>query len=176
MKKVIKFLLLVAVVAMTSSLFAQTNTMLDVVYCKNGSVIKGVIIEQIPNQSIKIQTSDGNIFVYSMEDVEKITKEQVAVKSNEKVSLSIIDSDEVIETKYTNKYKSVIVFGKARIIENKNEVYKNCVQMAKAICPHMDDNGIKEETERFINETAVVEITPEHITGKEGLEFYKLRK
>ena len=25
-------------------------------------------------------------------------------------------------------------------------------------------------------ETAVVEITPEHITGKEGLEFYKLRK
>ena len=91
-----------------------------------------------------------------------------AVKSNEKVSLSIIDSDEVIETKYTNKYKSVIVFGKARIIENKNEVYKNCVQM--------DDNGIKEETERFINETAVVEITPEHITGKEGLEFYKLRK
>ena len=48
--------------------------------------------------------------------------------------------------------------------------------MAKAICPHMDDNGIKEETERFINETAVVEITPMHITGKEGLEFYKLRK
>ena len=79
MKKVIKFLLLVAVVAMTSSLFAQTNTMLDVVYCKNGSVIKGVIIEQIPNQSIKIQTSDGNIFVYSMEDVQKITKEQADV-------------------------------------------------------------------------------------------------
>lgn len=99
-----------------------------------------------------------------------------AVKSNEKVSLSIIDSDEVIEKKYTNKYKSVIVFGKARIIENKNEVYKSCIQMAKAIYPHMDDNGIKEETERFINETAVVEITPEHITGKEGLEFYKLRK
>lgn len=92
MKKVIKFLLLVAVVAMTSSLFAQTNTMLDVVYCKNGSVIKGVIIEQIPNQSIKIQTSDGNIFVYSMEDVEKITKEQVAVKSNENTSIQDEDA------------------------------------------------------------------------------------
>lgn len=92
MKKVIKFLLLVAVVAMSSSLFAQTNTMLDVVYCKNGSVIKGVIIEQIPNQSIKIQTSDGNIFVYSMEDVEKITKEQVAVKSNENTSIQNEDA------------------------------------------------------------------------------------
>lgn len=94
MKKVIKFLLLVAVVAMTSSLFAQTNTMLDVVYCKNGSVIKGVIIEQIPNQSIKIQTSDGNIFVYSMEDVEKITKEQVAVKSNENTGLQTNDGNQ----------------------------------------------------------------------------------
>lgn len=92
MKKLIKFLLLVAVVAMSSSLFAQTNTMLDVVYCKNGSVIKGVIIEQIPNQSIKIQTSDGNIFVYSMEDVEKITKEQVAVKSNENTSIQNEDA------------------------------------------------------------------------------------
>ena len=92
MKKLIKFLLVVAVVAMSSSLFAQTNTMLDVVYCKNGSVIKGVIIEQIPNQSIKIQTSDGNIFVYSMEDVEKITKEQVAVKSNENTSIQNEDA------------------------------------------------------------------------------------
>lgn len=92
MKKVIKFLLVVAVVAMSSSLFAQTNTMLDVVYCKNGSVIKGVIIEQIPNQSIKIQTSDGNIFVYNMEDVEKITKEQVAVKSNENTSIQNEDA------------------------------------------------------------------------------------
>lgn len=92
MKKVIKFLLVVAVVAMSSSLFAQTNTMLDVVYCKNGSVIKGVIIEQIPNQSIKIQTSDGNIFVYNVEDVEKITKEQVAVKSNENTSIQNEDA------------------------------------------------------------------------------------
>lgn len=108
MKKVIKFLLLVAVVAMTSSLFAQTNTMLDVVYCKNGSVIKGVIIEQIPNQSIKIQTSDGNIFVYSMEDVEKITKEQVAVKSNENTSIqdedaSCFKGSQDAEIHYQNK-------------------------------------------------------------------------
>ena len=48
--------------------------------------------------------------------------------------------------------------------------------MTKIICPTANESGIKEEAERFINETAVVEITPEHITGKEGLEFYKLRK
>lgn len=47
----------------------------EVVYLKNGSIIRGMIIEQIPNVSLKIQTRDGNVFVYKMEEVEKITKE-----------------------------------------------------------------------------------------------------
>lgn len=47
------------------------------VYLKNGSVIRGVIIEQIPNVSIKIETADRNIFVYKMEEIEKITKERI---------------------------------------------------------------------------------------------------
>jgi len=38
--------------------------MVDVVYLKNGSVITGSIIEQIPNETIKIQTRDGSVFVY----------------------------------------------------------------------------------------------------------------
>ena len=32
---------------------------IDVVYLKDGSVIRGVIVEQIPNLSLKIQTRDG---------------------------------------------------------------------------------------------------------------------
>lgn len=49
----------------------------DVVYLKNGSIIRGLIIEQIPNVSLKIQTKDKSVFVYNMEDVEKMTKEPV---------------------------------------------------------------------------------------------------
>jgi len=49
----------------------------EVVYLKNGSVIKGIIIEQVPDVSIKIQTKDGNIFVYKMEEVDRITKEAI---------------------------------------------------------------------------------------------------
>lgn len=60
---------------------SQSNTKnenteyVDVVYLKNGSVIRGMVIEQTPNLSLKIQTKDGSIFVYKMEEVEKITKE-----------------------------------------------------------------------------------------------------
>ena len=55
---------------------AQTNYE-DVVYLKNGSVIHGMIIEQIPNESIKIRTADRNIFVFRIDEIEKMTKEEV---------------------------------------------------------------------------------------------------
>ena len=54
---------------------AQTNYE-DVVYLKNGSIIHGIIIEQIPNESLKIK-SGQNIFVYKISEVQKITKEEV---------------------------------------------------------------------------------------------------
>lgn len=54
---------------------AQTNYE-DVVYLKNGSVIHGVIIEQVPNVSIKIK-SGPNTFFYKMDEIEKFTKEEV---------------------------------------------------------------------------------------------------
>lgn len=55
---------------------AQAQSMVDVVYLKNGSIIRGMIIEQVPNESLKIKTRDGSVFVYAITDVEKITKEE----------------------------------------------------------------------------------------------------
>ena len=46
----------------TSIIYAQSNYQ-DVVYLKNGSIIRGVIIEQVPNKFIKIETADKNIFL-----------------------------------------------------------------------------------------------------------------
>jgi queuine/archaeosine tRNA-ribosyltransferase len=46
----------------------------DILYLKNGSVINGMIIELVPNKSIKIKKTDGDIIVYSFDDIEKIEK------------------------------------------------------------------------------------------------------
>lgn len=79
MKKMYYLITLTIVMVLSSiSLFAQN--MDDVLYLKNGSVIRGIIIEQVPNESLKIQTYDGNIFVYKMEEVLKITKESPIVQ------------------------------------------------------------------------------------------------
>ena len=69
-----KYLLLFLFVLIASASFGQSSYQ-DVVYLKNGSIIRGLIIEQIPNKSIKIETSNGNVFVYQMNEIEKITKE-----------------------------------------------------------------------------------------------------
>ncbi len=70
-------ILLVGLFSLLSGVaLAQTAPMQDVVYLKNGSVIRGVIIEQVPNESLKIETRDGNVFVYRMEEITKMTKEQ----------------------------------------------------------------------------------------------------
>jgi hypothetical protein len=57
------------------------------VYLRNGSVIRGEIIEQVPNRSIKIETTDGNIFVFQMVEIENISKiplqTQSTVQSNQ---------------------------------------------------------------------------------------------
>lgn len=48
---------------------------IDVIYLKNGDIRKGVIIENVPNDYIKIETSDGSIFTIKYIDIEKIGKE-----------------------------------------------------------------------------------------------------
>ena len=56
----------------------------EVVYLKNGSVIRGTVIEQQPNVLLKVKTADGSIFVYPMNEMEKITKEEAINRESEK--------------------------------------------------------------------------------------------
>ena len=92
MKKIILFLIF----AIAGIGVAAAQNYQEVVYLKNGSVIRGVIIEQIPNQSVKIQTSDGNIFVYELSQVEKITKEQVMAPVQQRYTNTYVPRERVV--------------------------------------------------------------------------------
>jgi|GEM_PF-1883804 hypothetical protein len=48
----------------------------DVIYLLNGSIIRGIVIEQVFNSHVKIQTKDGSVFVYKNDEIDKILKEQ----------------------------------------------------------------------------------------------------
>ena len=71
LKKVV-FLLVVLFGILTSAVLSAKEQAEDVVYLKNGSIIRGQIIEIIPEMGVKIETSGGSIFVYQFEEIEKI--------------------------------------------------------------------------------------------------------
>ena len=84
MKKI--FFSIIFIFVITILAFAQQNYE-DVVYLKNGSIIRGMIIEQIPNVSVKIQTEGRNVFIYKMDEIEKITKEEKLNNSNNDIKI-----------------------------------------------------------------------------------------
>lgn len=66
---------------LTSSIAFSQNT--KTFTLKNGSVITGVVIEEVPGQSYKVRTADGSIIVFKAEEVEKIVLNEVG-KAKEK--------------------------------------------------------------------------------------------
>jgi hypothetical protein len=51
----------------------------DVVYLKDGSVLRGTIIEDIPDESLRIRTRDGNIFRIAYDRIDRRTREAAVV-------------------------------------------------------------------------------------------------
>jgi hypothetical protein len=80
-------IILILLLAVSSS-FAQQYE--DVVYLKDGGVRRGLILEQIPGESVKLKTNYGEIFVISMSDISKIAKEEKTPPVAE--SVAVIDN------------------------------------------------------------------------------------
>lgn len=76
-----KIFMLLIILLNSLVVFAQQHYQ-DVVYLKNGSIIRGTIIEQVPNKSIKIETADKSVFVYQFDEIEKLSKEATRDKRN----------------------------------------------------------------------------------------------
>lgn len=73
--KVIKSLLLLTLVGVFSLQLLAQNQLEDVVYLNNGSIYRGVIIEEVPNVSLKIRIMGGSVVAIAMGDITKKTKE-----------------------------------------------------------------------------------------------------
>jgi hypothetical protein len=71
-----KKLQILLIATLLAPVFAFSQNMQDVIYLKDGSIYKGVIIEEIPGKTYKIESSGGNIFAVQAEEVEKLTKEK----------------------------------------------------------------------------------------------------
>jgi len=69
------FLLFSLFFVVPTVLLAQKKGWQDVVYLKNGSIIRGQLLESSPAEVVKIETVGRNLFVFKPEEVERVARE-----------------------------------------------------------------------------------------------------
>jgi hypothetical protein len=85
MKKLISIVSL-SLIAVTA-LFAQKN-LEDVLYLKNGSIIRGSITEWVPDSTLKIEIAGGSLFVFKANEIRLIAKEEKIKKEKQKTVIN----------------------------------------------------------------------------------------
>ena len=115
-----RIILIAAAVAILATTQVVAKEMEDVVYLKNGGIVRGTVIEQVAEKSLKIVRFDGKEFRYKMKEIDKISKETVmrtraiGKKKNPMVALGLsfpmIGAGQFYNGQYT---KGVIQLGAA---------------------------------------------------------------
>jgi len=81
-----------------SSIYCQERV--DVVYLKNGDIVKGMLVENVPNNYVKIQIDGGSSLTIKYSDIEKFTVETKSRYAAKDVALPVDNAqDAVIQRK-----------------------------------------------------------------------------
>ena len=109
--------------------------------------------------------ADGKIYFHTAVKGHKVD----AIQTNGKVSFCVVEQDDVKPAEFTTYFRSVIAFGKARILEDGNEKL-SALRLLADKYSH-GEAGMEAEIAKGFNHLLMVEITVEHLTGKESIEF-----
>lgn len=113
---------------------------------------------------------NGKIYFHSAKAGHKMD----AITKNPKVSFSVIDEDNIVSEEYTTHFRSVITFGKIRVVEG-DELRESF----KALVEKYSEDQTEEARNKEISKCTqahIIAIDVEHITGKEAIEFVNAKK
>ncbi|WP_448536478.1 pyridoxamine 5'-phosphate oxidase family protein [Pseudothermotoga sp.] len=103
---------------------------------------------------------DGFIYIHSAKEGHKIE----SIKSFDRVSFTVVGSSQVMENEFSTKYESVVVFGRAEILQGE-QVIPALRKLVYKYSPRYTN-----EAERIIQDSfkdvAVIRIKIEHVQGK----------
>ncbi|HIS55245.1 MAG: pyridoxamine 5'-phosphate oxidase family protein [Lachnospiraceae bacterium] len=99
-----------------------------------------------------------------------------AICRNPKASFCVIDQDQIVSEEYTTYFRSVIVFGKIRILEEDGEKRAAIEKLALKYAPDDTMENRQEAIEKEWKPLCTLEMIPEHISGKEAIELARQRK
>ncbi|MDO4745058.1 MAG: pyridoxamine 5'-phosphate oxidase family protein [Bacillota bacterium] len=104
---------------------------------------------------------DGKIYFHCAGEGHKLD----AIKAEPKVSFTVVGADNVAAEKFTTMYKSVIIFGKASIVETDEEKLAVLNVIREKYSADFPVEGAA-YIEKFFAKTTVVRIEVEHMTAK----------
>ncbi|MBS5063360.1 MAG: pyridoxamine 5'-phosphate oxidase family protein [Hungatella hathewayi] len=113
--------------------------------------------------------ADGKIYFHQAKSGHKYD----SMKRCGKVSLCVIEKDDVVAEEFTAYYRSVIVFGRARILETDEEIFH--AAQVLSLKYYNDKDAVEKEIQKAWKALSCVEITIEHMTGKEAIELTRMR-
>ena len=94
-----------------------------------------------------------------------------AIQRNPNASFAVIDRDEVIPEKYTTAFRSVIVFGSIRIIEDDAEKLAAIRKLALKYAPDNTEQQHAAEIDGAWSRFCMLEMSIAHMTGKQAIEL-----
>ena len=105
---------------------------------------------------------DGHIYIHCAGAGHKID----ALKKCDKVCFTVIEDQPRHPDDFALYVKSVIVFGRIRMVEDRSVILKNVMALAEHIYPEQLDTFYQADLEKNRNTVQMLEIIPVQITGK----------
>lgn len=115
---------------------------------------------------------DGKLWFHSAKSGHKLD----AVRREEKASFCVIDQDQVVPEEYTSYFRSVIAFGTVRVLEGEGEKRSAIEKLALKYAPEDSAGRRREAIDREWGALCMLEMTVEHLTGKEAIELIRARE
>lgn len=115
---------------------------------------------------------DRKIYIHCAKSGHKLD----AVKNYDKVSFCVIDQDLIVPEEYTSYFRSVIVFGRASVLDKQDEIYSAIKKLGKKYYPDDSEEHLNEVIERTQSTMSMIKIDIEHMTGKEAIELVRERR
>ena len=98
------------------------------------------------------------------------------IRRDAKASFCVIDQDQVVPEEYTTYFRSVIVFGQIHEITDDSEKRAAMETLAIKYAPEDTAANRDHAISREWKPLCMLEMTIEHITGKEAIELVKERE
>jgi len=114
---------------------------------------------------------DGKLYIHSAKQGHKID----SIKRNDKVTFCVIEKDEVIQETFTTHFRSVSIFGRARILSDDYDRRYALESLVKKYSPAYIKEG-QQEIEREWDRVCLIEVKIEHMTGKAAIEIVNGKK